>query len=164
AMGNKQTLLVIGPDGKFDFESRMQGGRVVVADESGWADVEAGPGDDHLKLRLRPWSVVKGVLVTTNGTPAAGMVLALMWTKATSDGKSFQELGRTTTDSQGAFEFQNVPPRRLELQRVAPQGTVPRLRSQTWLVPLPGVTNDLGRVVCDPPPGVLDSLKKTLGL
>jgi hypothetical protein len=167
AYGKEQALQMTGPDGKFAFAPSLQQGSVVAADRSGWGEAKVGGADEVLKLRLRPWAAVKGTLMTTNGTPAAGMVLALAWSRQlSSGGTALQELARTTTDTSGAFEFQNVPPRRLELQRIAVRpasNSGPHLQ-QAWLVPRPGVTNDLGQVICDPPPPLLEALKQKLGL
>jgi hypothetical protein len=167
APGQTQALQVIGPDGKFAFEPSLQPGRVVAADQSGWAEAAVDGADEVIKLRLKPWAAVKGRLMTTNATPAAGRVLVLTWSQHSINGGTLgQELGRTTTDANGAFEFQNVPPRRLELQRVAvrPGSPFGPHYQQTWLVPEPGVTNDLGQVICDPPPSLLETLKRQFGL
>ena len=164
--GEDRTHQLIGPDGKFAFEPASQPGTVVVADRSGWAEAKVSRPDEVLKLRLRPWAAVRGTLISTNGTPAAGMVLALMWRQPSDGGTVLQEMGRFTTDTNGAFEFQNVPPCRVELQRI---GVRPGTRwgqriQQTWLVAAPGVTNDMGKLVCDPPPSPFETLKRKLGL
>jgi len=166
AQGEKQALQVVGPDGKFAFAPGLPG-RAFAADSSGWAEAKVVGAGDVLNLRLEPWAVVKGTLLTTNGTAAPGMVLALTWTQPLANGgTAVQDLGSTTTDANGAFEFQNVPSRRLELQRIAvrPGSPFGPRYPQTWLVPQPGVTNDLGRVICDPPPPLVETLKKKLGL
>jgi protocatechuate 3,4-dioxygenase beta subunit len=80
-------------------------------------------------------------------------------------GINFQ--GHVTTDKQGRFQFAKVPPRRVDIQRVirmSPNSW--QSRPQTWLVALPGITNDLGKVTYDtpPPPPVMDRLKQRLGL
>jgi hypothetical protein len=167
AFGEDETLQVVGLDGKFAFEPSLHEGKVIAADQSGWAEANVTREDEVLKLRLRPWAAVKGRLMTTNGTPAAGMILALTWSHQFGDGTTvWQELDRTTNDVNGAFEFQNVPPRRLQLQRIAlrPGSNLGPYYQQTWLVAEPGITNDLGQVICDPPPSLLETLKRQFGL
>jgi protocatechuate 3,4-dioxygenase beta subunit len=88
-----------------------------------------------------------------------------------STGEPFVNIqGQTTTDAAGRFLFTNVPPSRIQINRVIPMtgagmggGWTSRL--QTWLEVQPGKTNDLGKVTYDtpPPPRPMDQLKKKLG-
>jgi hypothetical protein len=160
-----QSVRTTGVDGKFAFEPTFEPCNLMVAAPAGWAEAEGA--NEKLTLRLKPWAAVKGTLVTTNGTPAAGMVLTLTWWQESGRGVKFlQELERVTTSPTGRFEFHNVPPRLLELGRIVATSNSGRGpgRHQAWVTPKSGVTNDLGQVTCDPPPSTMETLKRKLGL
>jgi hypothetical protein len=74
---------------------------------------------------------------------------------------------RSTTDAQGQFFFADVPPQRVEVERIVPMAANSwSYRPQSWLDVKPGVTNDLGKVTYDSPPPLpaLEQLKQHLGL
>jgi hypothetical protein len=71
------------------------------------------------------------------------------------------------TDNKGFFLFSNVPPRRVQVQRIGPSGGGGWSSVlQTWLDVEPGVTNDLTTVTYDQPPAkpVIEQIKQKLGL
>ena len=168
AYGQREGQQVTGKDGKFSFPVRAHGMTLYAAHPSGWAEESVERGGEGLKLRLKPWAALAGVLMHTNGTPAAGVELGLTVPSDWQRGEPRINIqGQTATDAQGRFQFADVPPRRLEVQRIIPmsQGSW-TYKLQTWLVAQPGITNDLGKVSYDEPPPLpaLEQLKQRLGL
>lgn len=165
--GRREGQQSTGKDGKFAFPIRARGVMVYVAHPSGWAEESVERGGDDLKLRLRPWATLTGVLQHADGTPAAGVELSLTVPSDWRRGEPHINMqGRTATDAQGRFRFADVPPRRVEVQRIVPMnpGTW-TYRLQTWLVAQPGITNELGTVTYDQPPPLpaLEQLRQRLG-
>jgi hypothetical protein len=75
--------------------------------------------------------------------------------------------GKIKTDSKGFFLFTNVPPRRVEVQRIVSSGRNSwSWVLQTWLDVEPGITNHLGKITYDTPPAksVMEQLKEKLNL
>ncbi|MDB6018049.1 MAG: hypothetical protein JWR19_2538 [Pedosphaera sp.] len=166
--GQSDAQQVTGKDGKFGFSTRAQGRMLFISHTAGWAEEPVEKGGDGLKVRLKPWATLAGTLVDANGAAMGGVELEVTmnhdW-QSGDPGIDFQ--GNVTTDKQGRFQFAKVPPRRVDIQRVirmSPNSW--QSRPQTWLVALPGITNDLGKVTYDtpPPPPVMDRLKQRLGL
>jgi hypothetical protein len=163
-------------DGTFSFPARLDGSVLFVAHPAGWATKNLKPGDlDNLQIRLQPWASVSGILVDSNAVPVTGMELSLTMFHDWQRGGALVNLqDRITTDAQGRFKFTNIPPARLELQRMVSMGSkFPGLPStsytyqlQTTFVAEPGIDNDLGKVQLDhpPPPPPLEQLKDRLGL
>jgi hypothetical protein len=159
---------VTGPDGKFSFSARPEGVTLFVSHPDGWAEESVEQGGDGLKLKLRPWASVSGILVNSNGIPMAGVPLNVTMYNDWQQGGALVNLqGRTNSDAAGHFLFRDIPPRRIEIQRIIPMGTGGGWSSQlqTWTVLDPGITNDLGKVTYDtpPPPSMMDRMKKSLG-
>jgi protocatechuate 3,4-dioxygenase beta subunit len=171
AYGQTNATRITGTDGKFSFAPRSHGATVFVAHPDGWATESVEEGGDGLKVRLKPWAAMVGTLVDTNGVPMPGVQLAMAFDHDWSTGEPFVNIqGQTTTDAAGRFLFTNVPPSRIQINRVIPMtgagmsgGWTSRL--QTWLEVQPGKTNDLGKVTYDtpPPPRPMDRLKQKLG-
>ncbi|MSU57448.1 MAG: carboxypeptidase regulatory-like domain-containing protein [Pedosphaera sp.] len=157
-------------DGKFSFPMKSQGQTLFVTHDAGWAEESVERGGDNLKLRLQPWAVLSGTLVDANAKPMSGVELALTMPHDWQRGDPFLNFqAKVTTDAQGRFQFTDVPPRRIEVQRMIPAGPAGSrgwtYRMQTWLFAKPG-TNDLGKVIYDqpPPPPLLEQIKKSIGL
>ena len=75
--------------------------------------------------------------------------------------------GRVATDAKGQFFFADVPPQRIEVERIVPMSANSwSYRPQSWLEAMPGITNDLGKVTYDTPPPLpaFEQLKQHLGL
>ena len=166
--GMREGTLVTANDGKFSFSARAQGTTVFVAHPEGWATETVARGGNNLKLRLKPWAAIKGTLVNSNGTPMAGVELCFTLPQDWQRGDAYVNTqGRSTTDAQGQFCFINVPPQRVEVQRLVPMSAHSWMyQKQSWLEVTPGVTNDLGKVTYDSPPALpaLEQLKQHLGL
>jgi protocatechuate 3,4-dioxygenase beta subunit len=164
----REAKQVTGRDGKFSLPIRAHGMTLYATHPSGWAEESVERGGDSFKLRLKPWAALSGTLIHTNGTPAAGVELNVTVPSDWRHGEPRLNIqGRTVTDAQGRFLFLDVPPRRVEVQRIIPMnpnGWTYKL--QTWLVAQPGITNDLGKVTYDQPPPLpaLEQLKQRLGL
>jgi hypothetical protein len=168
AYGQKAGQQATDKDGKFAFQARAHGQRLFASSEAGWAEERAERGGEGFKLRLKPWATLSGTLIYSNGTPAAGVTLSVTVPSDWQRGDPHINVqGQTVTDAQGRFLFTNVPPRRVEVQRIIPMsmnGWTYRL--QTWLEAKPGITNDVGKVTYDEPPPLpaLEQLKQRLGL
>jgi protocatechuate 3,4-dioxygenase beta subunit len=154
-------------DGKFTFPTRAHGEMIFVAHPSGWAQESVESGGENLKLKLQAWAVVIGTLVDTNGRPMSGVELEVGMPNNWQRGDPRVYIpARATTDAQGRFQFVDVPPVRMDVNRIV-RMTQNSWSShpQTWFVAQPG-TNDLGKVTYDrpPPPPMLEQLKKSIGL
>jgi hypothetical protein len=168
AYGQKEGQRITGKDGKFSFQARAHGQRLYAAHPLGWAEEAAERGGEGFKLRLKAWSALSGTLVYSNGAPAAGVTLGITVPSDWQRGEPHINVqGQTTTDAQGRFAFANVPPRRVEVQRIIPMGQNGwTYKPQTWLEAQPRITNDLGKVTYDQPPPLpaLEQLRQHLGL
>lgn len=166
--GNKQAQQTTAADGKFSFDGRSEGRTLFVAHPAGWAQYDLSHGSNNITLELRPWAAIVGTLIDSNGVPQVGVKLALGMAQDWSRGDAMVNIqGQIATDSRGQFVFSNVPPARVNVDKVVPMsGSSWTSRPQTWLVVQPGVTNDLGKVVLDRPPPVpaMDRIKQSLGL
>lgn len=166
--GQREGQQTTGKDGKFSFPLRAYGQTLFAASPAGWAEEAVERGGEGLKLRLKPWAALAGTLMYSNNTPAAGVELGLTAPCDWQHGEPHINIqGKTITDAQGRFQFTNVPPRRVQVERIIPMSPGGwTYRMQTWLVAQPGITNDLGNVTYDEPPPlpVLEQLKQKLGL
>ena len=157
-----------GKDGRFAFPMRAHGQALYVSHPSGWAEESAERGGEGFKLHLKPWAALSGTLIYSNGAPAAGVTLSMTVPSDWQRGDPHINVqGQIVTDAKGWFLFTNVPPRRVEVQRIIPMslhGWTYKL--QTWLEAQPGITNDVGTVTYDQPPPLpaLEQLKRSLGL
>lgn len=172
--GRGESAQTTGKDGKFSFLAKSEGVELFASHPQGWAQLPTQNGGvDGVKLRLKPWAALTGILVDSNNVPIAGTSLALTmfhdW--QTSGGAMVNLQGRVTTDAGGRFTFTNVPPSRVEVQRLIPFKTSGSSGSysymmQTWLVPAAGITNDLGKITIDQPPpeSMMEQVKHRLGM
>jgi hypothetical protein len=175
SFGRTNALLTTASDGKFSFAPRPEGITLFVSHPAGWAVKSLGRGSvDNLKIYLEPWCTVSGTLVDSNNVPAPAMSLKLTMFRDWQRGGALVNLQHdATTDTQGNFIFTNVPPGRLELQRMVPfkvPGGGPRA-GMTYQMQMPftakaGINNDLGKVILDHPPAesMVDAIKTKLGL
>ncbi|MGZ4972513.1 MAG: hypothetical protein ACXWDN_07120 [Limisphaerales bacterium] len=173
--GSKKRVLKTAADGAFKFPMLAENAKVFAAHPAGYAEQLVSGKDEKLKIHLRPWATLMGMLMNSNGSPATNVELGLLlydgtrWNPA-EPMLNYQE--RVKTDNKGAFLFSNVPPRRIHISRLVPVTTGPMAgrvawtyREQTWLDVAAG-TNDLGNITLDSPPAepVVEQLKRKLGL
>ena len=166
--GDKEGLKTTAGDGTFAFPVRANGAKLFVSHDAGWAEESVDHAGTGLKLQLKPWASITGTLMNSNGTPAAGVELALTMPNDWQAGDPIINIqGKQTTDGQGNFLFPDVAPRRLDIGRIIPMGSGGgwTYHQQTWFVAQPG-TNLLGKVTYDtpPPPPLGEQLKQKLGL
>jgi uncharacterized GH25 family protein/protocatechuate 3,4-dioxygenase beta subunit len=166
--GQKAGQQATDKDGKFAFQLRAHGQTLFASHEAGWAEESAERGGEGFKLRLKPWAALSGTLIYSNGAPVAGVRLGLTVPSDWQRGDPHINVqGQTITDAQGRFQFTNVPPRRVEVQRIIPMSANGwTYKLQTWLEAQAGVTNDVGKVTYDQPPPLpaLEQLKQRFGL
>ena len=156
---------VTAKQGSFSFQARAAGRTIFVAHPDGWAEEDVRHGGKNLKLRLEPWATVTGTLIFANGTPASNVVLEVTTSENNwgGDNPYFYFQRTSTTDKQGHFEFHDLPPRELHINRRTPLSSHSwSSTEQTWFVAKAGLTNDLGKVIYDtpPPPPVGERLRR----
>jgi hypothetical protein len=177
---DRQSEQTTGGDGRFSFQPTAEGATIFVSHAAGWAEAGVEKGGGSLKLQLKPWAAVSGALVDSNGVPVAGVQLAITMMHDWQTGSAMiNEQKQVKTDAQGRFQFDDVPPRRIEIQRLIPMGGATRTvggtvrmgggwtyKEQTWLVVEPGITNDLGKITLDTPPPIplMERMKQQFGL
>jgi len=158
--GNLEARAMTDAEGRFTIPQRLNGRRLFVSHAAGWAIRDESDLSPGMRIRLEPWAVVTGRLITTNGTPVASAALTLDFAgaPATPGHPSVTIKSSTRTGPDGRFWLTNVPPAELRLYR----GNV----IQTWFHAAPGTTNELGDVVLDTPPPepLLRRLKSRFGL
>ncbi|MGZ5528938.1 MAG: carboxypeptidase regulatory-like domain-containing protein [Limisphaerales bacterium] len=165
-------LVTTAADGTFTLMARANGSRLYFSHQTGYAEQPVHEKNEQVEVRLKPWATLSGTLMQSNGLPAVGVPLGLTFYNGT-DYDGSQPLlhyndGECTTDSKGHFFFTNVPPRRVQVERIVRSGRGGGWSSvlQTWTEVEPGVTNDLGKITYDQPPAkpVLEQLKEKMGL
>jgi hypothetical protein len=167
--GEKQNLQTTEADGRFNFDARPNGRIVYISHALGWARMDVAAFSNERTVRLKPWAVIIGKLVDTNGVPVPNIPVSATpygGYKAGDPYVNFQS--STTTDKLGQFQIGTIPPdETLTLIRriISPGGNGWSEAPQTWFVAEAGKTNDLGKVTFDKPPPkpMLDRLKEKLG-
>ncbi|HWF19019.1 MAG TPA: carboxypeptidase-like regulatory domain-containing protein, partial [Verrucomicrobiae bacterium] len=166
--GQRGSQKVTGVDGKFSFERRAEESMIFVSHPTGWGQQSLDRGRENLTIELKPWASISGTLVNSNNAPMPGVKLAVTMFHNWNQGGAYLNLQeQTVTDAQGHFLFTNVPPARVEVQRVIPfAGGGWSYQEQSWLFVQPGITNDLGKVTYDhpPPAPAMERFKQQLGL
>lgn len=158
--GNLEARAITDEKGRFTIPQRLNGRRLFASHAAGWATRDGSDLNSAMRIRLEPWAIVTGRLITTNGSPVAnaGLSVDFLGDLMTPGHPSVTINSSATTGADGSFRLTNVPPAELRLYR----GNV----IQTWFHAAPGMTNDLGDVVLDTPPPepMLRRLKSRLGL
>lgn len=113
-------ISVTDAEGKFALQSPPEtGGMVVAVGEAGFAYVPVEAVRASSTIVLQPFGKIEGTL-KIGGQPGAGKDLILTFT-ASGLGSSWDAYKRTT-DAQGRFTFDNVPPGEVNIQRLIKQG------------------------------------------
>lgn len=172
AYGQTNCFMVTPSDGKFSFPARPEGVTLFVAHSAGWAMKNLSKtGVDKLTVELEPWCTVTGTLVDSNNVPVPNVKMALTMFRDWNRGGALANTQfNVTTDANGNFTFNTVPPGRLELQKMVPM-TFPgssggmTYQMQAYIVARPGIKNDLGKVVMDQgvKESAFDAIKDRLG-
>jgi hypothetical protein len=142
---------------------------LLVSHSAGWAEESVERASGGLKVQLQPWATLSGTLMmNSNNTPAPNVELTLTIPSDWQKGEPHVNVqGRITTDTAGNFYFADVPPRRIEIDRIIPMSANSwQNRQQTWVVVQAGVSNNIGKVIFDtpPPPPFAEQVKQKLGL
>ena len=101
------------PAGKYPLTASKRGYRTAFYDEHDDFNSAIVTGEDQqtqdLAFRLMPESVVHGVITGDGGDPVEGAnVMLFRRPQATSPGERLAQVGATTTDDTGAYEFGNL--------------------------------------------------------
>lgn len=101
-------------EGRFEFQPRLESGRVVALDSTGVADKSASEVQTSHRLQLQAWGRVEGVFRVGDGWKKNQWVRLMSASDnygSTEEPGSGIDLGiRTTPDAQGHFVFDHVPP------------------------------------------------------
>ena len=116
---------ILGSEGRFSLESLDEGTYVVTVSAPDRAPatlsgvkVRSGGTTDAGRITLREGGVVRGLVVTSDGTPIPG---ATVLVQSVSDRNHLYSEGlRDMTDAGGAFEVRGVPPGALEIEATHP--------------------------------------------
>jgi protocatechuate 3,4-dioxygenase beta subunit len=119
---------VTGADGFFRIEDRRAGETIhLLAARDGYAPAEAPgvrvPSEPPVRLVLKPASTVEGKTVGVDGEPIAGaMIFAFPTDSMPLGGRRLAggNSGPVTSDEEGSFRIENVPPGLFELRAMAP--------------------------------------------
>ena len=94
--------------------------RIIVAHAQGYAEATPAALRAEPTLRLQPWGCIEGAC-WSGGKPVAEREMFLEFMESNINQISFDLIAyRTTTDSQGQFTFDKVPPGRLRLIQLVP--------------------------------------------
>jgi peroxiredoxin len=105
--------------GKFSFPPQVDAYAVIVVDDAGYLEAKVGDLAPAKEVRLQPWARVEGRLMI-GSQPGANESVRL-WpahVPYANHPRSFPPLGlflRTTTDQEGEFVFERVPPMAVEV-------------------------------------------------
>jgi protocatechuate 3,4-dioxygenase beta subunit len=107
-----------GPDGRFFFPPQAETYLLVVLADQGYTEVT----DEKLKssqdIKIKPWARVEGLLYVGD-KPAAYREVFVKYTKIHDHNNPLFEYEYSTeTDTNGFFEFDSVPPGRVQIGRL----------------------------------------------
>jgi thiol-disulfide isomerase/thioredoxin len=131
---------VTDPAGRFSFAPDLEAFAVVVADDSGFAQVRVEDLKASPEVRLQPWARVEGTL-KIGAEPGAheAVRLADAFTPEAYYPRSYPPYAisvETTTDAAGRFVFPRVPPVDVKVFHAPKLG-----RGEARLVPITQITN-----------------------
>jgi peroxiredoxin len=101
-------------DGKFSFKATVDDYAILVLEENGFAQVTVDELRRNSEVKLKPWARVRGKLVIGSRPGTNEEVhLGLAYLPYEFEPRPFPPLNmylKTTTDAQGEFTFERVPP------------------------------------------------------
>ncbi|HEY3913800.1 MAG TPA: sigma-70 family RNA polymerase sigma factor, partial [Verrucomicrobiae bacterium] len=105
------TLLTTDDHGQFTFLSDPTVTKIIAASSQGYVEATPAQLADNAVMQMMAWGRVEGTYMT-NGQPVVGRSLCIEYSsEVTLDTVSCDSMVfRTTTDSQGRFTFDKVPP------------------------------------------------------
>jgi uncharacterized GH25 family protein len=119
---NRQSETKADAQGAFAFAARLEGGRIFAATEQGFAECSVEELTKSSKIMLQPWGSIKGRLVQA-GKPVTNETVAVTVASEFNPDQPHVNLQhRVATDSNGAFEFQHVPPGKMQIVTLVPMG------------------------------------------
>jgi uncharacterized GH25 family protein len=113
-------------NGRFTLDLSSEAQEIVAVDpEGGFAEMNVEVFRRAQEMRLLPWGRLEGTLLS-NGKPVEKQEVALHNLGARSGLNTDLTVFKATTDQNGRFTFEVVPPRELTLSRLIPVG------DQSW--------------------------------
>jgi hypothetical protein len=108
-----------GANGRFHFEPRADAHTIVVVHPSGYLEIPAAEFQKTNRFRLQPYGIIEGTL-QVNGKPAAGESVGVStfiypWGDGIRNFPPLQLYLTATTDADGRFRFEKVPPGEREI-------------------------------------------------
>jgi peroxiredoxin/uncharacterized GH25 family protein len=129
--------------GRFSFNPTVDDYSIIVLAEDGFTETKIDALKQHPQVRLEPWAKVKGQLLI-GAKPAPGETISLgkAHVPSADHPRQFAALAlhlRTTTDADGNFSFDKVPPTPIQIHHVPKvrdgrEGTVPMAQEQQFLL------------------------------
>jgi protocatechuate 3,4-dioxygenase beta subunit len=113
---DRSALIVTDAKGRFSWSANEQLLQIISANLLGYAEATPAELRDQSILRLRPWGRLEGI-ITSNGKPLVAQQLMLQLTSDARGIRLDHDSYRATTDKDGRFRFEKVPPTHLLLQR-----------------------------------------------
>jgi beta-lactamase regulating signal transducer with metallopeptidase domain/uncharacterized GH25 family protein len=108
---NKDAILLTDPEGAFSFAPELEMETVVVAANAGFKRATVAELAKNPRLTLEPWATLNGVLYR-GSKPGTNETLDLGFANGA---LHFLEI-HATTDAQGRFEYDRVPPGLLQIK------------------------------------------------
>lgn len=126
---SRTELTLTSDDGSFQLPAILPTCHIVAVSKKGFTQVPWDTNSDELKLILRPFQTINGILMKSNGDPWPNQNIRV----DTNAGNSLNNLRTqhdafiTSTDKDGAFSIEDLPPIELivrHVKRIGPKGFV----------------------------------------
>ena len=115
--GQTQMSALTGPDGRFSFEDVPEGPVGFNTQKPGFYNnpnesklQTVGSGSNDFALKLYPDARITGHVTDANGEPIEGANVQPILQMIQQGRQQWQRRGSTTTDEDGGFEFEDLPP------------------------------------------------------
>jgi RNA polymerase sigma factor (sigma-70 family) len=131
--------------GRFAFPPTKDAKNILASSPEGFASITPKELSSSPKVTLQPWGCVMGILKVGNQS-AAHETVDLSYIPPMGEPVDYSLFLETTTDDQGRFSFQGVPPwdlqiaHRLSFHQSSPMGIIPQ-NLQTQIKVVAGQTN-----------------------